>query len=59
MVLFNGLIRMDFAFGIALTFSLILQRDYWKSFFEGASAVFPLLCIFNHVAFYKETKKFY
>jgi hypothetical protein len=50
---------MEIALGIGVILSLIIQDDFWKSFFEGASAVCLLVSIFNHAAFYKETKKLY
>jgi hypothetical protein len=59
MILFNKLARTDILLLLALLLIVILRNGFWQSFFEGVAAISFLISLFNHIGWYRKTKKIY
>jgi hypothetical protein len=59
MILFNKLVRMDVLLLLAFLLIVILRNGFWQSFFEGVAIISFLFSLFNHIEWYRKTKKIY
>lgn len=59
MFLFNKLIRTDLLLVLAVILLFFVHAPVWRGILQGFVVAAFLMSILNHVAHYKQTKKFY